>query len=787
MRDVAGARLVGSHGSEFEADYLDPLPPEKRELLQQTIDVAQAIADKTPGTMLEKKPASVAFHYRNADEQTGAAAARQLLDAVKGKPDLFVLSGKMVIEISVLRTDKGQALERLRQRLGATAVLFLGDDVTDEDAFATLVGPDVGVKVGPGKSAAKFHVADTQEVARHLAAVAERRANWLAGSEAVPIEKHSLLSDQRTCALINPEGRVAWMCVPRLDSPALFAELLGGPVGGYFDVRPVVETESPTQSYVDASFILDTNWGDFHVLDYLDCSGGRFFQRAGRTDLIRVIEGQGRVRLTFAPRLDFGDVETKFLVHGNGLEIEGAVDSCVLYSPGVRWTLKNEGKNVTAVAELDLGREPLVLELRYGTANLDPARLPEKQRREQTLRFWNSLAATLTLPSVQPQLVLRSALTLWALVYGPTGAIAASATTSLPESAGGVRNWDYRFCWPRDAAMAAAALVRLEAAGAGMKLLDWFLGLLDGTAPGTLIRPVYTLSGGHLGTEGVIAALTGYRGSRPVRVGNSAAYQVQLDVLGPIADLLALKASQGAALTPEHWRLTESMVAAVASRWTEADHGIWELRASRKHHVHSKVMCWHTVNCALCVAEYLGQRREAWKDLRKSIAADILEHGWNPRRKAFCECYGGRHTDAASLWVGLSGLLPASDPRFRSTVEAVERDLRDGPTVYRYRYDDGLPGMEGGFNICTSWLIESYALLGRWKDAEELFAQYIALAGPTGLMSEEYDPRGKQALGNFPQAYSHIGLINAALRLAGPRDGSARPGWQGKEHQGATG
>jgi GH15 family glucan-1,4-alpha-glucosidase len=694
---------------------------------------------------------------------------RELLDAAARQPALHVRQGKMVVELSVIKTDKGIALQTLRQRLGATAVLFLGDDVTDEDAFKTLTGPDVGIKVGEGDTAAKFRIPDTQAVARLLADIAERRAAWIAGSEAVPIERHSMLSDQRTCALVGPQGRISWLCLPRIDSPALFADLLGGGAAGYFDIRPASGGMTPKQEYLESSFVLATDWGSFKVIDYLDCSEGRPFQRAGRSDLVRVIEGTGAAQVAFAPRLDFGGVETKLRVVENGLHIEGTVDPCVLYSPGVRWTIQREGRHETALAHVELGAHPAVFELRHGTANVSAPRQPERSRRDQTLKFWTNWAATLQLPPVQTQLVLRSALVLRALVYGPTGAIAAAGTTSLPEHIGGVRNWDYRFCWPRDAAMAATVLARLGSPGVGMKLLDWILGLLEDAEPDALIRPLYSVTGGHLGPEGVIAELTGYRGSRPVRVGNSAAHQIQLDVLGPVAELLALQAYQGAPLTQEHLALAERMVLAVSKRWQEADHGIWEIRAERKHHVHSKVMCWMTVDCCMRVAEYVGRRCEDWRALRDAIAAEVLERGWNAERKAFCASYDSAEADAASLWVGLSGLLPPDDPRFISTVALVERELRHGPTVYRYKYEDGLPGVEGGFNICTAWLIECYALLGRWQEAEDLFQRYLALAGPTGLIAEEYEPKYGISLGNFPQAYSHIGLVNCALRLSAPR------------------
>lgn len=765
LDEAEKTHLVGSHGSEFEAGVTTPMPPGGAELLEKVRSVARALADHTPGAMVEGKPAAIAFHYRNVEEEHAAAAVAELLKAVGNWSGLHIRHGKKVVELSVIQTNKGRALASLRQRLGATAVVFIGDDITDEDAFATLAGPDVAIKVGDGPTVARYRIADTLEVAQVLACIAEKRSAWLAGSDAVAIEQHAMLSDQRTCALITPTGRMSWFCAPRLDSSALCAELLGGPGAGYFDICPVNLAGPPRQEYLGPTFILRTDWGPLQITDYLDCSAGRTFQRAGRTDLIRVIQGQGRVRINFAPRLNFGEVETRLRVLDSGVEVCGAVDPCVLFAPGLCWTIATEGKHETAVAEIDIGGGPIVLEMRYGTANMATSRIPETQRRAQTERHWSVWAATLKLPNLYREQVLRSALVLRALCYGPTGAIAAAGTTSLPEHAGGVRNWDYRFCWPRDAAMAASSLLRLGAQGPAMKLLDWMAGVLEDTEPGTLIRPVYTVTGGHLGAEGVIAELSGYRGSRPVRFGNGAAHQVQLDVLGPVAELLARVADEGAPVTPEHWRILETMVSAVAARWNEEDHGIWEIRGPRKHHVHSRIMCWMTVNCALHVAEFLGRQRDDWKQLRHIIAQDVMTHGWNPQRQAFCSAYDTTDIDAAVLWIGLSGLLPPDDPRFVATVRAVERELLEGPTVYRYRYEDGLPGQEGGFNICTSWLIESYVLLDRRQEALQLLQQYVSLAGPVGLMAEEYDPRTGMALGNYPQAYSHLGLINAVVRL----------------------
>lgn len=760
------AHLIGSHGSEFEAGFALPLPPGADELLSRVKADLHEISLDTPGSLVEEKPAGLAFHYRNAEE----AAAQTALERVALGParanGVHVRHGKKVIELSVVETNKGQALEQIRQRLGARAVLFLGDDTTDEDAFATLGGPDVGIKVGDGPTRAKYRIRDTVEAAQVLARLAEKRAAWLAGAQAVPIDSHAILSDQRTAAIVSPTGRITWLCMPRFDSSSLFAELLGGPAAGFFEIRPASDGDEARQQYLGDSFVLQTEWPGLTVTDYLDCSEGRAFQRAGRTDLVRVVEGTGRVRLTFAPRLDFGRMETRLKVTDGGLQIEGALDPCVLFAPGITWQLSEEGRHQVAVAEVEMTGQALALELRYGTGNLTPGLAAEAVRRQQTERFWSGWAATLKLPDLYPSLVRRSALVLKALCYGPTGAITAAATTSLPECIGGVRNWDYRFCWPRDAAMAAAALVRLGSIGLAMKLLDWVLGIIEKCEPPAFICPVYTVTGGHLGTEAEVGELAGYRGSRPVRVGNSAAHQIQLDVLGPIAELLALLARRGAALSSEHWRLLDLMVSAVGHRWRDADHGIWEVRRHRRQHVHSKVMCWQTVDCALQVAAYLGRSRPDWSELRATIADDILANGWNAERKAFCVAYDESDIDAASLAVGLSGLLPPSDERFAATVAAVERELLDGPTVYRYRYDDGLPGIEGGFHLCTTWLIESYAIMGRSKDARKLFDDYVGLVGPMGLLSEEYDPSRRQGLGNFPQAYSHIGLINAACRLA---------------------
>ena len=759
--------LVGSHGSEFDLNFARNLPPEQLSLRERIRRELQAIGEGNGRFLLEEKPASVAFHYRLADE----SSAREALDLIRGGPaklpGVFVKEGKKVIELSVVPFDKGRALTAIRHRIAATACLFFGDDASDEDAFATLAGPDVGIKVGEGPSGAAYRVSDASEAARTLITLLERRESWLKGAEAVPIERHALLSDQRTVALITPEARLVWLCLPRIDSPALFAELLGGSVSGYFAVRGADDARPIRQTYVGDSFGLRTEWPTFTVTDYLDCSGGRPFQRAGRSNLIRVLEGTGRVLVEFAPRLDFGREDTRLQVVSGGLQVEGALDPIFLRAPGLDWRVAEETGHQAARAEYDLERGTLVLELRYGLSNAKELSVPETHRRQHTERFWATWVQHLRIPPLYPDLVRRSALVLKGLCYGPSGAGVAAATTSLPEHMGGVRNWDYRYCWLRDTAMAAAALVRLGSTGQGVRFLDWVLGVIDRDGAPESLRPVYTVTGGHLGPEAEIRELPGYAASRPVRIGNAAAQQLQLDIYGPIMELLASLAESGAALSTEHWRLTEAVVQAVGLRWREPDHGIWEIRGSKRHYVHSKVMCWVAVDRAIRVADvFCGGASPAWRSLRGEISRSVLENGWSDERKSFTATYDGTELDAAVLNTGLSGLLPPNDVRFLATIESVERELRCGPTVYRYRYDDSLPGREGGFHLCTSWLIESYALTGRRDAAGKLLEQLVTTFGPTGLATEEFCPVTCRSLGNFPQAYSHAGLIDAVLAVS---------------------
>ena len=595
----------------------------------------------------------------------------------------------------------------------------------------------------------------------------------------VPIEQHSLLSDQRTAALVTPDARVVWLCSPRVDSRPLMAELLGGPEAGFFAVRPATPAGSPVQRYGDDSMVLETSWEGMSVTDYLDCSEGLPGEPAGRSRLIRVMTGTGRAVVEFAPR--FGRMAGALLEHKDddlvvfaGARLGGERPNRLwlrngirLRAPGVRWQVESDGRNDTARAEVDLSAGPVVLELLCGPGAGDYS-TPESERRSATIEHWSAWLDGLAMPRLHADLVRRSALVLKALCHHPTGAIIAAPSTSLPQELGGSRNWDYRYCWMRDGSMAASTLVRLGSTQEAMDLLDWLMRLVEGGgARLDRLAPIYTVDGGALPPEHFDPDLAGYGGSHPVRIGNAAEQQAQTDVFGPVMELIWRLGRVGAPLDEPHWHLVEQSVAAVSLRWREPDQGIWEIRAAPRHHVHSKAMCWMAVDRGIAVARSVfGHRVPEWEQLRGTIAAEILAEGWNPDVGSFTAAYGSTDLDSAVLAVGLSGLVAPTDPRLAATVEAIEAQLRVGPTVYRYLRDDALPGTPSGFNLMTSWLIDAKILIGDLDGARALFDEYVALAGPTGLMSEEYDPATGEARGNFPQAYSHLGLIENALNLA---------------------
>ena len=774
LRDLAAlsrlpesVRLVGSHGSEFDLGFAAHLPDE---LVQRRDAVTQAVTQLASrhGARVEEKPTGVTVHFRGLEPARTAAARDELVRGPAGWEGVSVRNGRDIVELSVIETSKGRALESIRQQVGASAVLFLGDDTTDEDAFATLTGPDVGVKVGEGPTVADYRVADPTVVSQVLALLFELRSEWLRGAGVVPIRDHSLLSDLRTVAVVTPDARVTWLCVPRIDSGAVFAELLGGPGAGYFSVGPLDGAPALDQHYRPGSLVLATRFEDLTVTDYLDVSDGRTEQLAGRSDLVRVVSGRGRVRIEFAPRLDFGRVPTVVQPGGDGIEVLGTTERLALRAPGVDWQIVRDGPHQTAVGTASLDGGDLVLELRFGGGASQAAGRPsELERRDGSERWWASWCSKLDVPNQERDLVARSALVLKALCHGPTGAIVRAATCSLPEHLGGVRNWDHRYCWLRDGALTAATLVRLGSSEEALGFLGWLFRVVESRGEPDRLAPVYNVTGRHLPPEAEITELSGYAGSRPVRVGNAAERQFQLDVFGPIVDLVLLLHDRGEAVPEEHWQLVRTLVGVVSRRWMEADHGLWQLRRPPRHHVHSKVMCWVALDRGVRLAQARGEEPPPeWLSSRRRIAIDVLARGWNGRRGAFCAAYDSEDLDVSVLSVGLSGLLAADDERYVATVAAVERELRTGGTVHRYHGDDGLPGREGGSHVATSWLVDALSFVGREDDARELFGQLCRQAGPTGLLAAGVEPTSERSLGNLPLATSHVGVINNALRLA---------------------
>lgn len=566
------------------------------------------------------------------------------------------------------------------------------------------------------------------------------------------------------------------MCLPRIDSAAVFAHLVdtdNEPTkAGIFSIEDV-DGNMPRQRYVGDTLVLQSDFPTFHITDYLDVSRGRSRQDAGRSDLIRVIEGSGTVKVVFAPRLNFGRTVTRLEVKDRGLVVKGGNDLVCLRSPAITWELHEDGVHQTATAEIDLDflGGSVKLELRCGTANVAADSLSEPERRSATQAHWQKWVDRLKIPKFSTVDVRRSAVTLKALCYTPTGAIVAAPTTSLPEGIGGSRNWDYRYCWLRDASFTASSLIRLGSHSEAMSFLDWVLRVVESRGSAERLNPLAIVTGGHLAPEGVLEELSGYRGSVPVRINNGADSQVQLDVFGPIVDVICQLAKKGEPLATKHWNLVNDLVRAVELRWKEQDAGIWEFRSAPRDYTYTKLMCWVAVDRAIFLADYFtGEVPSEWEDLREQIASALNEKCYKKSINAFTSAYDGEDIDASVLAVGLWGFVDATDPRFQGTIQAVEEKLLINNTVLRYKdIDDGLPGEEGGWNILTLWLVECYLRSGRSQDAANLFAALRKNIGATGLLSEQVDPDTNESMGNHPQAYSHLAYINAAIAMAETR------------------
>ena len=580
------------------------------------------------------------------------------------------------------------------------------------------------------------------------------------------IEDYALIGDLQTAALVERGGSIDWLCFPRFDSGACFAALLGTAENGRWLLAPEGDATS-TRRYLHDTLVLETTWetpdGLVRVFDFMP-------PRGKAPDVVRIVEGvSGRVamRSELVIRFDYGQIVPWVRrVDDVRLAIAGPDALCV------RTPAHTRGENMRTVSELTIEegeRVPFVLTW-YPSHETQPARIDPELALAETETFWRewNASSTVELPEELHDLMHRSLMVLKALTYAPTGGIVAAATTSLPEWIGSVRNWDYRYCWLRDATLTLLALLHADHVDEALEWRAWLLRAVAGDPADLQI--MYGVAGERRLTELELPWLPGYEGSAPVRIGNAASEQLQIDVYGEVMDALYQARVHGLAKEQHAWDLQKTLLRYLEHAWSQPDEGIWEIRGERKHFVHSKVMAWVAFDRGVRSVEEQGLDGPAdrWGAVRDSIHAEVCERGYDDTLGSFVQSYGSQELDASLLMIPLIGFLPASDPRVRGTIEGVERELlRDG-LVLRYRTRtgvDGLPPGEGVFLPCSFWLVDCYELLGRHDEAHALFERLVALANDVGLLAEEYDPGSRRLLGNFPQAFTHLALVNSAFNV----------------------
>jgi GH15 family glucan-1,4-alpha-glucosidase len=581
------------------------------------------------------------------------------------------------------------------------------------------------------------------------------------------IEDYAVIGDTQTAALVGRDGSIDWLCLPRFDSPACFASLLGGPENGYWSLRPVGDDVQVTRRYVGDSLVLETTFrtpdGEVRLLDLMPVRGQA-------PDVVRVVEGvRGRVRMRCELRIrfDYGR-SLPWLRHEDGrLRAVAGPDALVLETPV---ELEQHGPDLTAEVEVAAGdRVPFVLTWFPSYVEAGPGASAEHAV-ESTVSWWQEWADRSRYDGDARDAVVRSLVTLKAMTYAPTGGIVAAVTTSLPEQIGGVRNWDYRICWLRDATFTLYALLSAGPPHEALAWRDWLLRAVAGAPEDMQI--MYGCAGERMLSEVELPWLAGYEGSRPVRIGNGAVNQFQLDVYGEVMDCMYQGRRDGLPDDEPTWKFARALVEHLESAWREPDEGIWEVRGPRRHFTHSKVMAWVAADRAVRTAEQFHGPGpvDRWRKLRHDIRKEVLDSAWDADRQCFTQFYGSQGLDAALLMMPLVGFLPPTDERVKGTVAAIERELCVDGFVRRYGDGDGavdgLPPGEGVFLPCTFWLADSYAVMGRHDEARATFDRLLALRNDVGLLSEEYDVSAGRLLGNFPQAFTHVSLVNTAQNLA---------------------
>jgi GH15 family glucan-1,4-alpha-glucosidase len=579
------------------------------------------------------------------------------------------------------------------------------------------------------------------------------------------IEDYALIGDCYTAGLVSRDGSLDWLCLPRFDSGACFAALLGKPEHG----RWLLTAREPTRTsrrYRDDTLLLETEHetadGAAVVVDCMPV-------RTHAPDVVRVVEGKrGSVRMLseLIIRCDYGSIVPWVRRIDGGISAIAGPDRLLFRTTA---PLRNQHFKSTCDFVVSAG-ERVAFHLTWHPSHRPaPDPIDVGQAVADTERWWKQWASQCNYQGEWRGPVMRSLITLKALTYAPTGGIVAAATTSLPEQIGGVRNWDYRICWLRDATFALLALLHCGYHDEARAWRKWLLRAVAGDPAATNI--LYGLAGERRLPEVELDWLPGYENSRPVRIGNAAYKQFQLDVYGEVADALFQSRRSGLPAEPEGWNVGRALYNFVVQAWERPDEGIWEVRGPRRHFTHSKVMAWVALDRAVKGAETFGQQGslDRWREVRDRIHHEVCEKGYNPAVGAFVQYFGATDLDASLLMIPLVGFLPPTDPRVRGTVEAIQKHLMEDGFVKRYTPHpevDGLPPGEGAFLACTFWLADNLMLLGRAGEARQIFERLLGLCNDVGLLAEEYDPHLKRQVGNFPQAFSHVGLVNTALNLS---------------------
>ncbi len=582
------------------------------------------------------------------------------------------------------------------------------------------------------------------------------------------IEDYAMIGDCHTAALVSKSGSIDWLCFPRFDSPAVFAALLGDETNGHWRIAPPDGTYEVRRRYLPGTLILETEFrtagGRAVILDFMP-------PRNGRVDLVRIVVGLGgevEFDLDLVMRFDYG----------RSVPWVTRIDDCCMIAiagPSLlqfRTPVPLENKDMRTGGRFTVaGGQRLAFNLAYQQSFVDLLEPSEPEAAlEDTAAFWTNFSSRCPDVGEWTEEVRRSLITLKALIYAPTGGMVAAATTSLPEWVGGERNWDYRYCWLRDSAFTLEAFMDLGFFEEAKAWRDWLLRAVAGDP--AQMQIMYGVAGERTLVEWEADWLVGFRGSRPVRIGNAAAGQFQLDVYGEVAEMLTLATHGGITPHPHAPGVAGAFLPLLEKMWREPDDGIWEVRGGRRHFVHSKVMAWVAFDRAAALIDSTtggGEDSRRWRAVADEIHADVCANGYDAELGSFVQAYGSKTIDASLLQIALTGFLPSDDPRVRGTVHAVEANLMRDGLVSRYNVansDDGIAGnREGAFLVCSFWLIDVYVMLGRLGEARALFDRLRGLQNDVGLLAEEYDPKEGTLLGNFPQAFSHVGLIIGALNL----------------------